>query len=231
MPRKGNGFFYLSASTAPKLVNAVLKNPNAKNDIDAKAERIMRSYADKMFFSGVYSLKPEGMTAYYRTPVGGTFSNNSTLLTTTAITGIGAAMILPALGTARAKAQAKKVTNGLKQSGLGFFMYFSDGSEIVVPKDYYKAFEWELYYFEQPNLKFKPSTWDEVFAPSSPWKFFLKPGQKLAEIEDSEIPFVAVPAMKSGDRLLVLYGDGHVESVDIPGWREMNLEQLENALK
>ena len=53
----------------------------------------------------------------------------------------------------------------------------------------------------------------------------------LAEIEDSEIPFVAVPAMKSGDRLLVLYGDGHVESVDIPGWREMNLEQLENALK
>jgi hypothetical protein len=231
MPKKGNGFFYLSKTAVPKVMDIMLQNPQAQKSMDANTQKTMKAYADKMFFSGVYSLKPEGMTAYYRTAVGGTFNNDSMLLTTTAITGIGAAMVLPALGTARAKAQAKKVSNGLKQSGLGIMIFFSDGSEVVVPKDYHQGFEWELSFFEQPNLKFTPTSWGEVYSPTSPWKIFIKAGQKFSDIENPDYPVMAVPAMKSGDDLLVLYGDGHVETRLVPSWEEMSLERLQNSLK
>ena len=55
------------------------------------------------------------------------------LLVVVAIIGILAAMILPALGTARDKAQQKTCTNNLKQIGTSMIMYFSDGSESNMP--------------------------------------------------------------------------------------------------
>ena len=55
------------------------------------------------------------------------------LLVVVAIIGILAAMILPALGTARDKAQQKTCTNNLKQVGTAMIMYFSDGSETKMP--------------------------------------------------------------------------------------------------
>ena len=55
------------------------------------------------------------------------------LLVVVAIIGILAAMILPALGTARDKAQQKKCTNNLKQMGLSVHMYFTDGDETNMP--------------------------------------------------------------------------------------------------
>jgi hypothetical protein len=42
-------------------------------------------------------------------------------------------MILPALGTARDKAQQKTCTNNLKQIGTAMIMYYSDGTETRVP--------------------------------------------------------------------------------------------------
>ncbi|WP_337993432.1 type II secretion system protein [Lentisphaera profundi] len=55
------------------------------------------------------------------------------LLVVVAIIGILAAMILPALGTARDKAQQKTCTNNLKQLGTAMVMYFSDGTENDIP--------------------------------------------------------------------------------------------------
>ncbi|EDM24966.1 hypothetical protein LNTAR_03074, partial [Lentisphaera araneosa HTCC2155] len=55
------------------------------------------------------------------------------LLVVVAIIGILAAMILPALGTARDKAQQKTCTNNVKQVGTAMIMYFSDGSETLMP--------------------------------------------------------------------------------------------------
>ena len=55
------------------------------------------------------------------------------LLVVVAIIGILAAMILPALGSARDKAQQKKCTNNLKQYGQKIYQFFADGSETQVP--------------------------------------------------------------------------------------------------
>ena len=225
LPLKGNGFFYLSSNAINKVLFELKKNPKVQ-EMEKYELKQLDDFANNAFFSGVYSLKPEGLTAYFRSPFGGIGQSH---MVTVATIGMTSAMILPALGTARAKAQAKKVTNSLKQCGIGYFMYFSDGKYSKIPKDYHKAFEWDLFSFEQANLKFKPQSWDEVFGPTSPWKFFLKPGQSLADVEDPEVPLIAVPEMKNGDKLLVLYGDGHVESKTVPGWKELNLKELKKV--
>ena len=190
-----------------------LKKSLEKDDLTKTLISELKKSTDSVFFSGQMSMKEEGVTIYSRGP----FSFGQTSLVAISAVGAGAALVMPALGTARSKAQAKRVTNGLKQCGLGMMMYFADGSQFKVPENYHEAYEWDLQFFEQPNLNFTPLSWDEVFDQASPWKFFIKPGQLLSDIENSEVPLIAVPAMKNGGKLLVLHGDGHVESVIVPG--------------
>lgn len=232
-PKKGNSFVYLSNDAAKNLFDSIIKNSSEiqnkleEDDLGRELINELQKSTDSVFFSGVMSMKPEGVTIYSRGP----FSVGQTSLVAVSAVGTAAALVMPALGTARQKAKGKQLSNSLKQSGLGYMMYFSDGSQTKIPKEYHLAFEWELSHFAHDNLDFNPMNWEEVFSPSSPWKFFLKPGQKLVDIETPTTPLMAIPAMKSGDKLLVLYGDAHVESKEVAGWREMNLEQLEKALK
>ena len=229
---KGNGFIYLPKSTGKTVLSTLLTQIEAKPDFsdkDQKALNLIKSYQKDFFLAGIYSLAPHGITAQMRSSLN--LSGGSGSLAAVSTIGIMSAMILPALGTARAKAQGKKVTNGLKQNGLGIMMYFADGTESTVPKDYHKAFEWDLYSFVQPNRDFKPSSWGQIFGESSPYKFFLKPGVSFSEIESPTYPLIAVPEMRSGDRLLVLYGDGHVSTQVVGGWESLTNEELFKQLK
>ena len=60
------------------------------------------------------------------------------LLVVIAIIGILAAMLLPALNTAREKARAVGCISNLKQIGTAFNMYFSDNMDFSPPKSYKK---------------------------------------------------------------------------------------------
>ena len=230
--KKGNGFVYLPKSTAKLVMDSFftqIKNKPNFSDDDQKALDVMESYKKEFYLAGIYSLTPQGITSQMRSSFG--MSGGPGTLASVSTIGILSAMILPALGTARAKAHAKKATNSLKQAGLGMMMYYSDGSETKIPKDYHKAFEWELRLFSHSNRNFTATSWDQVFSSSSPWKFFLKPGTSFADIESSDYPVMAVPAMKSGDKLLVLYGDGHVSTTTVYNWEDMSTEELFQSLK
>lgn len=55
------------------------------------------------------------------------------LLVVVAIIGILAAMLLPALGAVRERANTSKCKNNLKQFGLNIASYFSDGTASIMP--------------------------------------------------------------------------------------------------
>ena len=58
------------------------------------------------------------------------------LLVVIAIIAILAAMLLPALASAKAKAQRIKCTNGMRQLGMGFIMFTGDHSDMYPPACY-----------------------------------------------------------------------------------------------
>ena len=154
------------------------------------------------------------------------------LLVVVAIIGILAAMILPALGTARDKAQQKTCTNNLKQVGTGMIMYFSDGSETTMPA--------QTTYLKSGDFASEAATWgglfeledgalscnakrDKTSGASTPATKVYGPctGIALAPFASVEDPQtrvsqdtnnVAVDFHESGNKANVLAGDGHVES-------------------
>ena len=58
------------------------------------------------------------------------------LLVVIAIIAILAAMLLPALASAKAKAQRIQCTNGMRQLGMGFNMFATDHAEMLPPAGY-----------------------------------------------------------------------------------------------
>ncbi|WP_337994453.1 type II secretion system protein [Lentisphaera marina] len=149
------------------------------------------------------------------------------LLVVVAIIGILAAMILPALGTARDKAQQKTCTNNLKQIGTAMIMYFSDGSETNIPTftTYFQesatagspGLLWELEYGAL-SCNAKRNT-----AQAATAKIYSictdVSANTFAAVEDPQTRIATDASAngtsdyhKSGGKANVLAGDGHVEA-------------------
>ena len=150
------------------------------------------------------------------------------LLVVVAIIGILAAMILPALGTARDKAQQKRCTNNLKQIGIGMSMYFSDGSENSMPaatngqtinaSSTAEADEFQpLFELDDNNLSCTAGRTD-----GGNLSYGVGDdvgGAQLSAVEKSDTRIATdvsdddtADSHKTGGKANVLYGDGHVEA-------------------
>ena len=150
------------------------------------------------------------------------------LLVVVAIIGILAAMILPALGTARDKAQQKKCTNNLKQFGLAMQMYFSDGSETLMPHtgsagtlitqsatatDYFTLFDLDENLLSCPAKRTAATTAAAEYTTAANVN-----GAGFSSLEDSDTKIAGdangaatADTHATGSKMNVVYGDGHVE--------------------
>ena len=140
------------------------------------------------------------------------------LLVVVAIIGILAAMILPALGTARDKAQQKKCTNNLKQMGLAVHMYFTDGDETAMPTiavnssigvtaddtgDWYDLYDLDS---DQLSCPAKGGTsYETLCAQGVAWSTANESDYAIAGDEGTHT---------TGNKINVLYGDGSVQPVN-----------------
>ncbi|MEN9362305.1 MAG: hypothetical protein RL095_3840 [Verrucomicrobiota bacterium] len=120
------------------------------------------------------------------------------LLLGTATVGIAAAMILPALGQVREKAEITKSKNNLKQIGLCINSYFSDGTSVAFPA--------------VDKLGIDPMTLRT--RSGKPYIFLFEEGMPFASVNSPYFPLAVEPVEEFArmNSCSVLFGDGHVES-------------------
>lgn len=91
------------------------------------------------------------------------------LLVVVAIIGILAAMLLPALGTVREKANITKCKSGLKQHGLTISSYYSDGTSTAWFEQSVQLATTTGGYNFDPNLMTCPSTKTDALTGNYAW--------------------------------------------------------------
>jgi prepilin-type processing-associated H-X9-DG protein len=135
------------------------------------------------------------------------------------------ALLLPALGHTRTNPGPKRCTNNLKQIGLAMIMYFSDSSESHMPhnngKDFLSSSDSMSQIFElDAELLSCPASRK---CPQYQSVYIIQKEIAGASIDDFENPdsrilmdgdeYGQVQVHKSGGKMNVLFGDGHVEAV------------------
>lgn len=147
------------------------------------------------------------------------------ILAAFAFLGLLCAMVLPALGHTRTNPGPKRCTNNLKQIGTAMIMYFSDGSETIMPNNegsrhlemsdsVVQLFEIDATLLSCPAKRQCPQ-YESVYITQegiagSSINDFENPDSRIT-MDGDEYGQTQVHA--TGLKMNVLFGDGHVESV------------------
>jgi hypothetical protein len=216
LPAEGNSFSFVSArlgETLLKVQTAILGQAATKSG--GKAPDF--SALEKVF-------GPASAAASYT--VGWTDASGSQLVTqgtqepavvlmssaVVAPSAVMAGLLLPAVSTAKERAQHTLCINNLKQIALGMILYANDHDDTL-PKDLaalepYLSDARVLFCPEDPSSAGRPPTWDDVKAGRASYDF-LKPGLKVTD-EPKPAQTVIVRCRFHAQAAFL---DGHVERI------------------
>ena len=220
--RTGNGAFYVSQDISNQ-ISEQLKTLPQEISFGIKSYSIA-FFQDKIpGLFGVYGKKSNGikvdMLSTFNIPSG----TNSTLVGV-AVIGILAAMVLPALATAREKAKMANSKSNLKNMGTSVAAFFADGVSTNFPKDY-KKMQFDRMIFSHP-LDSKPVDLDEVFKGNRSYVPVYKAGAAY-EGSSTKPLFMERPGFwKTTNLVYVVFEDGHVE-----GFRGATVEAVLKDIK
>ncbi|MCM8533547.1 MAG: hypothetical protein NE330_20440 [Lentisphaeraceae bacterium] len=159
----------------------------------------------------------------FKAEVSSTFNlPQGNMLTSVAVVGVVAAMVLPALGKARQKAKMAKSKSRLKQMGTTVAMYFTDGSSTY-PKDLSKL-DFDQYILAHP-LDDTPVSLQDIIDGKGQYMFLFKSGDQYTG-ETSKPLVMETPGVWGTSEVNVVFEDGHVEK-----FSGNTVEEVLNSIK
>lgn len=147
------------------------------------------------------------------------------VITTLAMLGILAGMLLPAVASARERARRTHDMSNLKQIGLAAHMYAMDNKELF-PSSFTNL---ATYTGNSPRLFVCPATGHEPgdMASVDTWTdYVLVPGRSMGDAPDSVLAF-SKPECFPGEGGNVLFVDGHVEWCPLERYEELTASLAE----
>ena len=203
LPEQGTGYGFVSQRLSGQIGKLIDQGlgfvPEGKR---ADAAEIIGVYA-QMFkcdrnFQALSVTESDGLRSLGRMRCSSPIAGDK-LIAGTATVGVLAAMLLPALGQVREKAEMTKSKNNLKQIGLYINSYFSDGTTTEFPA------------VDKLGI-------DQAFLltrSGKPYILLFEPGMNFARVNNPNMP-LAIEPVEEFVRMgycNVLFGDGHVEGI------------------
>ncbi len=212
LPERGDSFFFVSERIGHEFKSQVMAA--ARKDQSTPKEVV--DTLEQHFASSRLSLLAIGAQKDHVSGLYLTSTHGPVSLGSVAMGGVMAAMILPALGSVREKAQITKSKNSLKQHGLTMQSYFSDGTSNKFPEDM-KQMGFDEVLLAAPIREGQRYTIADLVAGRADY-VLVNTERTWAEINNSSTVVMFEKPNFYGSQLkgvLALFGDGHVEL--IPG--------------
>ncbi len=225
LPARGDSFFYVSErighEVKSRLVEAVRKEKSTPKEV---VDTLEQHFSSSRFSVLAISAQKKHTAGLYVTSTHGPLS-----LGTAAVGGVMAAMVLPALGSVREKAQITKSKNSLKQHALTMQSYFSDGTSTKFPEDM-KQMGFDENMLNAPTHEGQHFTVADLVAGRADY-VLVNTDLTWAEVNNPSTVLMFEKPNLHGNQLngvLAAFGDGHVEV--IPG-HFANVEAVIEAVR
>lgn len=201
----GNNIFYLSREIHDYIKEKVREMPDSVRTGAATLDSMFfRQKPAEMFYIG--AKKPNG----FKAEINSAFSMpQGQMMTSVAVVGVAAAMVLPALGKARTKAKMANSKSNLKQLGITIAVYFTDGIDSKFPEDLSKL-EIDEYIFTHPETN-REATLEQVMIGQADYIILFKTGDTFTG--GKSIPLAMErPGIWDDGSVNVVFQDGSVRS-------------------